>query len=72
MIIKKVICDKCGKEIDRPHPVKCNIFGWEKDLIKPNRGTGSYKVIRGIHLCEKCENELYNWLDGSEAENECN
>ena len=64
--VRKLICDRCGKEIDQGynddynlHPKAfCRIFG--------DKNSGIYSKTEDLEydLCENCANELVEFLKG--------
>lgn len=52
MIIKKVLCDRCGDEIEEAHPPRLAKQTW----VKSEKATvaNGYRKADNIHLCENC------------------
>ncbi len=68
-IIPKVeilICDKCGAEDDRSHPMGNPFYSGELHLYCRDRVTGplgeSAGGERSYDLCYKCMLEFYEWI----------
>lgn len=66
LIMRKLICDRCGKEIDQGFADKfdmkpkafCRIYGDEVSTMGYEVGDLEYD------LCENCTNELVEFLKG--------
>lgn len=54
--MKALICDKCGEVISDIETLK-NTCTLTISTLK----TGTYEVE---HLCAKCENQFFDWLEG--------
>ena len=66
LIMRKLICDRCGREIDQGFMDKfdmkpkafCRIYGNEVDTLGYGAGDLEYD------LCEDCANKLVTFLKG--------
>lgn len=72
--MKKIICDRCGKEMETIAQCLNEIalgLNASKALSSIN-----YKLtsnvggldVRTYDLCRDCQNDLYNWLNGDQEE----
>lgn len=62
--MKKIICDRCGKEIES------NVYDAIKIIngIKYNLTSRIGFDVRKYDLCRDCQNDLYNWLNSGREE----
>lgn len=62
MVIKKILCDRCGAEIEgEAHPpriIKQEYFKSEKVCVQ-----SAYKQVKKIHLCENCEKHFKEFMN---------
>ncbi len=63
MILNKVICDKCGKDIFTPATEKINVVRKVKSTNHYGREIQSQKVVHTFHLCDKCRSEFDKFMN---------
>ena len=80
--MKKIICDRCGKEIEN-----VKILGNAQNYCasKSFKASKAFKALNGIHyeltsrdccafitqtydLCDDCQRDLYDWLNNGREE----
>lgn len=68
MIVKEIICDRCGVKIKEEHPVRINI---EEYSTEASNSYGvkckGYKSARKMHLCKKCDAAFIRFIQGGEG-----
>ena len=68
MIVKTIVCDRCGAKIGEPHPCRLDIMEWKEVEEKNERSKLGYTDKRfysptsKFRLCEKCRRELYYFI----------
>lgn len=69
--MKKIICDRCGKEMES---IAYETLSKDLNAIKIINGI-DYKLtsqvgfdVRTYDLCRDCQNDLCNWLNGGREE----
>lgn len=60
MIMHKILCDRCSKEITEKHPPKMVSYEWGVDPMR--NALSSYRTKATIHLCSKCEKEFKEFM----------
>lgn len=63
--MKKIICDRCGKEIESITIADKIINGINYDLTSPVGFNG-----QKYDLCDDCQLDLYDWLNNGREEEE--
>lgn len=58
--MKKYYCDHCGKEIDIKHTTRLG-------LVRPDESVLSCDTF---HLCDKCRESFFGWLNNKPVEQE--
>lgn len=61
MIIKKILCDRCGAEIEGEHPPKLVRQEW----VISNRVTvaNGYRNTDKIHFCDNCSKHFEEFMN---------
>lgn len=64
MRIEKIVCDRCGAEINKRYPEKVQVL---QSVVKENKYNKnmierSYKAHLKFHLCENCRREFYEFM----------
>lgn len=68
MIVKTIVCDRCGTEIKDPHPCRLDVMEWKEVREKNQYSKTGYSDKRfyspssKFHLCDKCRRELYYFI----------
>ena len=60
MIVKKIICDRCGDEIEEVHPPRFIKQSFEVST-KPYKVDG-YRNGEKIHFCENCSKHFEEFM----------
>lgn len=59
MIKRTVICDRCGKSIEKSHPNRISIYEHRveeyTDYFGETHKKSVYKAKKPMHLCDECE-----------------
>ena len=71
MISRTVICDRCGKIIENPHPNRISIYRHSveeyKDYFGKPHKKSVYKADKPMHFCEECETKFNAFLNNGET-----
>lgn len=70
MIVKEIICDRCGEKIEEQHPRRISIEEYStKESSSYGRYAIGYKSASKIHLCQKCDDAFNRFLsEGGEPD----
>lgn len=67
MIVRVVMCDRCGNEITEAHPDRISIHQQYCEEVTDGWGgrkvLSKYKVAKNIHLCTECTRLFKAFLD---------
>ena len=61
MIVKEIVCDRCGAKIEGEHPPRIVIEEYKTDV--PCTQLKGYKNIKKIHLCPTCDYIFQDFLN---------
>lgn len=66
MIVKEIICDRCGAKIEDQHPQRINIEEYQtKESEHYGRYGIGYKSARKFHFCPKCNDDFDRFMAGA-------
>lgn len=66
MIVKIVLCNRCGKEVTEEHPDRISVAKQYYDEVTDGWGgrkmLSKYKVVKNIHFCTECNKAFEAFL----------
>ena len=66
MIIKEIICDRCGAKIEGEKPARIQLQEYDYTESKSyGRYAKGYRTTHTAHLCMKCGNDLDRFMAGA-------
>lgn len=70
MIVKEIICDRCGAKIEQQHPRRICIEEYStQESHSYGRYAIGYKSAQKFHLCPKCDDAFNRFLsEGGEPD----
>ena len=68
MIVKEIICDRCGAKIKEEHPVRINIEEYSTAAsVSYGVKCKGYRSSRKMHLCKKCDDAFIRFIQGGDS-----
>ena len=62
MTIKKIICDRCGSDINEEHPIRYNREEYKEHANPFGAKVMSYKRTKIINLCKHCQKDFTEFM----------